>query len=276
METGKCALLGKGVYKDIPDELTLGRIPTVSELDYASGEEFDKLLIDKILPASIEEKVNFNDLLDIDFSWLCMQLRIHNYGPYHTTNVIFCTECGENSYGDYQVDLRRIDCVHLPEKFVNKFIIKRDEFVDFKGDISIKIPTIQNISNAHKDKQFELKDGRINREFARICYMISDIKGKSALTPIEIKLMIEKEMMSADYMILKDVITDIADFGLRAGGSCQCPKCDNNDAGFLGLSEDRFFKPTLDDLRAWKKDRQAAPKEPTKSTPQVIGDKITK
>lgn len=36
----KIQLLGKGMYKDIPDELTLNAIPTSAELDYVGGEDF--------------------------------------------------------------------------------------------------------------------------------------------------------------------------------------------------------------------------------------------
>jgi len=253
----KCQLLGKGLYKDIPEELTLGRIPTISDLDYTTGDAFDKFLLDKILPVSIEDKINFNDLLEIDFQWICRALRIHNYGPYHTTTTIWCEDCGETSSGEYQVDLRRIDCKYLPDKFVNEFSIKRAEFLDFKGDVVLKLPTIQKILNAYKDKQFQSNDGRVNREFARICYMITTIKGKVGMTPIEIKLMIEKEMSSADFMMLRGIITDLADYGLRAGGETKCPVCSSDTAVYMGLSEDRFFRPTLEDLRAWKKDRQS-------------------
>lgn len=255
MEMNKCVLLGRGIYKDIPDELTLKKIPTVSELDYASGEEFDKVLIDSILPVSIAEKINFNELLEIDFQWLCRALRIENYGPYHTTNAIWCDQCGSTSHGEYQVDLRSIGCKELPPGFTNDFVIKRDEFIDFNGDIKFRLPTIQKINNAYKDKAFQTADGRVNREFARICYMVSSIKGKDALTPIEIKLQLQKDLSPADYIILKGIVNDMADFGLRAGGECECPKCGSQKAAFIGLTEDRFFRPTLADLKLWKQNR---------------------
>ena len=37
----KIELLGKGLYDDIPDQLTLKNIPTASELDYVGAEDFD-------------------------------------------------------------------------------------------------------------------------------------------------------------------------------------------------------------------------------------------
>ena len=75
-------LLGKGLYSasksNIPDVLTIKSIPTVSELDYVGSEDFDKVMLDKILPAAVEEKINFRELLEIDYYWLCRCLRILN------------------------------------------------------------------------------------------------------------------------------------------------------------------------------------------------------
>ena len=68
-------LLGKGLYQDkgIPNILTLEAIPTISELEYVSSEDFDKTMIEKILPSAIKEKVNFYDLLEIDYQWLLLR-----------------------------------------------------------------------------------------------------------------------------------------------------------------------------------------------------------
>lgn len=255
----KVELLGKGLYKDIPDVLTLTAIPTASELDLVSGEDFEKTMLEIILPQAVQEKVDFKELLEIDFQWLCRCLRIINYGPYHTTNAIFCTECGKTSYGEYQVNLETIGCKPLPEGFVNDLVINRDEFLDFGGDVHLKLPTIQQMMNSEKDKAFQSADGKSNREFARMCYMISSIKGKSNLTPVEIRLMIRNEFSAADYVILRNRVQELADYGLRAGGKAQCPKCGNKDAAFIALLDDRFFRPTVGNLREWKNSRSTRP-----------------
>ena len=257
MISEKIQLLGKVVYADIPDELTLTSIPTASELDYVGSEDFEATMVDKILPQAVEEKINFRNLLEIDFQWVCRCLRILNYGPYHTTNTIFCPDCGKQSYGEYRVDLQTIECKPLPEGFTNEIKVTKDMFLDFNGDIVLKLPTIQEIMNAYKDKAFINEKGRVNRELARMCYMIKSIKGKSNLTPIEIKMLIQKELTSADYIILKDEISNLTDYGLRAGGSTVCPKCQSRNAAFIALVDDRFLRPTLGDLREWKHSRSA-------------------
>ena len=257
MISEKIQLLGKGLYTDIPDELTLTSIPTASELDYVGSEDFEATMLDKILPQAVAEKVNFRNLLEIDFQWICRCLRLLNYGPYHTTNAIFCSECNKTSYGEYRVDLRTIGCKELPEGFVNEIKVSKDSFLDFEGDIVLKLPTIQETMNAYKDKAFINEKGRVNRELARMCYMIKSIKGKKNLTPIEIKMIIQKDLTSADYIILKDEISNLTDYGLRAGGSTTCPKCNSHDAAFIALVDDRFLRPTLGDLRQWKHDRSS-------------------
>lgn len=253
----KIELLGKGLYTDIPDVLTLTNMPTISELDYVGGEDFDVTMLEKILPESVQEKIDFKQLLEIDYTWLCRCLRLLNFGPYHTTNSIFCTHCSNTSYGEYMVNLNTIECKPLPEGFTNEIVIPRESFIDFQGEVKIKLPTIQQVLNASKDKAFQTADGRSNRDLARMCYMISSIKGNTGLTPVEIKLMIQKEFSPADYIILKKEIRALTDYGLRAGGSAQCPKCGNKDAAFIALVDDRFFRPTVGDLREWKHSRSA-------------------
>ena len=255
MISEKVQLLGKGIYTSIPDELTLTSIPTASELDYVGSEDFEITMLDKILPAAVEEKVNFRDLLELDFQWVCRCLRILNYGPYHTTNAVFCSDCNKTTYGEFQVDLTTIECKELPAEFKNEIVISKDSFLDATGDVVLKLPTIQDTLNAYKDKAFINEKGRVNRELARMCYMIKSINGKTNLTPIEIKIIIQKTFSSADYIILKDEVANLTDYGLRAGGSTTCPKCKSQSAAFIALVDDRFLRPTLGDLRKWKHDR---------------------
>ena len=250
-------LLGKGLYADsnIPDILTLKSIPTASELDYVGGEDFVATMLDKIFPQAIEEQCDFRKLLEIDFHWICRALRILNYGPYYTTNAVFCESCGEVSRGEYQADLRTVDVKVLPKGFDNKIVISRDEFIDYNGDIILKLPTIQDIMNAGKDKLFELPNGERNRELARICYMVKSINNQTGLTPTDIKFTIQNKLSSADFFILKQVAGEMTDYGLRAGGTTICPKCGSKHAAFIALVDDRFFRPTLGNLRAWKSDK---------------------
>ena len=257
MLSEKIELLGKGQYEDkIPNELTLKNIPTISELDYVGGEDFDKIMLEKILPQAVDEDIPFIDLLEIDFQWVCRCLRFLNYGPYHTTNSIFCDKCGKTSYGEYQVNLQTIACKPLPDGFVNLLTIKREEFIDFEGDIQLKLPTIQAMLNAGKDKQFQNEKGIINKELARICYMIVSMAGHSGLTPVDVRLNIDKMMSPADIVVLKALTAELTDFGLRAGGSAQCPSCHSLEAAFIA-TDDRFFRPTLGNLRKWKDDKRA-------------------
>ena len=270
MISEKIELLGKGLYKDIPDVLTLHNIPTASELDYVGSEDFDKTMLENILPSAVEEKINFYDLLELDYQWICRCLRILNYGPYYTTNTIFCNECGKTSYGEFQVNLNTINCKPIPGNFINDIEIKQDEFMNYNGCIHLKLPTIKQTLNAYKDKAFQTADGRTNRELARICYMITSINGKSNLTPVEIKMIIQKELSSADYIMLKNVVADLTDFGLRAGGSAQCPKCGNMDAAFIALADDKFFRPTLGNLRQWKNDNSTGENKNLSGSPSKI------
>ena len=134
MLSEKTALLSKGMYKDIPDVITLKSIPTSSELEFVGSEDFDKTMLDVIFPQAIEEKFDYYSLLEIDYQWICRCLRILNYGPYYTTNSIFCGNCQQISYGEYQVDLRSVNVIPLPEGYKNDITISRDEFIDFGKD----------------------------------------------------------------------------------------------------------------------------------------------
>lgn len=266
MISEKLELLGRGLYKSIPNVITLKDIPTASELDCVGSEDFDRVMLEKVLPAAIEEKIDCYELLEIDYQWVCRCLRILNYGPYYTTNAIFCADCNKRSFGEYQVNLNTVECIPLPEGFINELHITKDNFIDFDGDIKIKLPTIRQIINAYKDKAFQTPDGKSNRELAKICYMITSIKGKTGLTPVDVKLIIQNELSSADYIMLKDAVYELSNFGLRAGGVAQCPNCHNKNATFIALPDDRFFRPTVGNLRSWRADRDAGSDEKLSGT----------
>lgn len=254
MISEKVELLGKGLYGDeIPDELTIKSIPTSAELDMVGSEDFVETMLDKIFPKAIEEKINFRHLLEIDFHWLCRCLRIINYGPYFTTNTIFCPDCDSISRGDYQVNLNGVECVPLPEGFVNNIKISKDEFIDYDGDMILRLPTIAEVVDASKDKLFASVK---NTDYARLCYTIKSIKGKN-VTPVEVKSILETDVSGADFLILKEIAKQLTDYGLRAGGSTVCPKCKSRNASFIALVDDRFLRPSLGDLRAWKHDKNS-------------------
>ena len=253
----KIALLGAGLYKDIPDVLTLKSIPTASELDYVGGEDFQATMLDIIFPKAIEEQFNYRNLLEIDFHWICRCLRILNYGPYYTTNTLFCPTCDKVSRGEYEVDLRTIEVKPLPEGFSNAITITRDEFIDFDGEIVLHLPTIQEMMNADKDTFFADANGDINNNLSRLCYAISSIKGNSKITPIEIKNTIQNSLSAADYRILLDKASDLTKYGLMSGGTAVCPKCGSKEAVYVALVDARFFRPTVGNLRTWKAARNA-------------------
>ena len=260
----KIELLGGDYYKDvgIPKTLTLTSIPTASELEYVSAEDFDETMIASILPKAIEEKINFNALLEIDYQWILRCLRIINYGPYYTTNVIRCPNCGAK-YGEFQVNLQGVECIPLPPDFNGEFVIKRDEFIDYQGDVKFKMLTIREALNAMKDPQFEDKqDKKIDRRLARLCYSIKSMGTDVHLNPVEVRLKILKELSAADYVILKEMSKQLTNYGLRAGGNCIC-SCGSEEAVFIAPVDDRYFRPTMGDLRTWKADKRKREAENT-------------
>lgn len=250
----KIQLLGKGVYKDIPDEITLKSITTGSELDYVGSEDFDEVMLNKILPQCIEENIDPKQLLEIDYYWVLRCLRFINYGPYVHVGAIFCDKCETTSRGEYIANLETVPCKPLPENFENKIVISKDEFISFNKDIELRLPTIQDILNSRKDKQFQDAFGRSNRQFARLCYMISSIGGEH-LDPVAIRMKLQKDLEPADYVILTELAGNATDYGLRAGGSITCPKCQNDQASFVAFVDERFFRPSVDLLRRWAEDR---------------------
>jgi len=260
-------LLGKGLYDNIPDVLTLKSIPTASELDYVGAEDFESTMLKSIFPKAIEggENMDFSKLLEIDFHWICRALRLLNYGPYYTTNMIICPKCGA-VHGEYQVDLRNIGVRELPEDFINSITISKNEFIDFKDDIVLHLPTIQEMLNARNDKIFQDKMGRTNLELARKCYMITSIGTRKNIPPLDIKYTIQNVLTPADYVIFKNISDDLIDYGLRYGGYTRCPKCGSEEAAFAALVSDKFFRPTMGNLRRWRDDRSAGADENISTT----------
>lgn len=247
-------LLGKGLYKTIPDEVNINALPTASELEYVGSEDFDSTMIKSILPQVVEggKDMDFNELLEIDYEWLCRCLRMKSYGPYFTTNRIYCPECNKVHEGNYKVDLRTVGINPLPENFVNNMTISHEEFIDFKDDIVMQILTVRDHMAMAKDSLFQRANGSRNVSLARLCYMIKQIGNKKNLTPIDVRTMITKNMSSADYEILKDVAAQHDNYGLQITGQVSCPVCGSKDAYFIALQQDKFFRPSVGDIREFK------------------------
>lgn len=256
MMSEKIELLGS--YADIPKELTAKALSTSTELEYVGAENFEQMMLDKILPQSIEEKINFYNLLEMDFQWICRCLRFINYGPYHTVNTIFCDSCGPVRM-EARVDLRTIAVKSLPEGFVNDIVVKKEDLIDFKKDIHLSLLTIKDVLNAYSDKLFFDSEGKSRKEFARMCYMIKSVGKDANITPVQAKMIIENELSPADFAVLKEMVGQLTDYGLRAGGRCQCPKCHSNNAAFIALVDDRFFRPSVGDIREGRNDRHQWP-----------------
>jgi hypothetical protein len=250
----KIELLGKNIYTDIPAQLTLKSFPTVTELEYVGSEDFEETMLNEIFPKAIEEQVNFNNLLEIDFQWICRGFRFLNYGPYWTTRGFVCNNCGPVQI-EAQVDLRTVGCKPLPETFSNDIVISKDELIDYDKDIHIKLMTIKEVLNSRKDPAFKRANGSINTQLARICYSISQLGNDKSVNALTAKLEIEKKFSPADFQILKSKVAELTDYGLRAGGKCKCPQCHGDSATFLALADDRFFRPTVGDLKAGRNDR---------------------
>ena len=262
MLSEKIELLGKGLYRDIPNELTLKAFPTVTELDYVGSEDFDRTMLDVIFPKCIEEKINFRNLLEIDYMWICRGLRFLNYGPFFTTNTILCEKCGPVK-AECQVDLRAVGCKALPEGFTNDIVVGKDDLIDFDKEIHLHLLTINEALALRKDNLFKRADGEYNTSYARMCYSITSIGNIKDITPVSAKLEIESKLSNADMKALNQIVEDLTDYGLRGGGRCQCPKCKSTNAAFIALADDRFFRPTLGDLKQGRNYRSVRGEENT-------------
>lgn len=245
----------RGTGQDIPSTITLTELPTASELDYVSAEDFHNVMVNDILPQSIEEGVNPKSFLESDYYWVLRALRMMNYGPYIDVRRIFCLDCGEITDGAFQCDIRTVESKPMPKDVTSRLTIKADEFLDFDKDIELKLLTIQDVQNYEKDKQFKDASGETDGMFARLCYSIKSIGGVPS-DPVVSRNTIQSEMSPADYRILRDLSRDLTDFGLRSAGRCQCPNCRSNNAQFFCLVDEQFFRPSLDNLRGWGVDRK--------------------
>lgn len=247
-------LFGKGLYKTIPDSIKLSAVPTASELEYVGAEDFDSTMLNTIFPEVIEdsEGMDFKELLEVDYDWICRCLRMKSYGPFFNTNRIFCSNCDKVHRGDYTVDLRNVGVNLIPEGFINRIAIDSDEFIDFKDNIVMHLMTMQDHLAMQKDTAFDRKNGSKDVTLARMCYSIKQIGLHENMTPLDVRAYIKNNMSSADYEILKSIVNENDNYGLQFTGSATCPVCGSTDAYFIALQQDKFFRPTVGDLRNFK------------------------
>lgn len=231
--TERVQLLGN--YQSIPKVLTISSLDTSKDMSLVGEEDYDSMLLFRVIPELVQEKVDLSELLEIDFRWLCRCIRILSYGSIHTTNSIFCNDCGKTSYGDYKVNLNTVICKPLPSLFDNQIILHKDEFIELTDIIIMKLPTIAQVLDAVADKRFD------HRSIAEFCYSVLSINNKVMTDPAEVLQYLSQYVSVADYWIMKELYFHLSDYGLRSGGRTQCPHCNKNTGVFVALPDDRFF-----------------------------------
>ena len=247
-------LLGQGMYSTVPDEIKINALPTASELEYVGSEDLDSVMVRSILPQVVDggKDMDFSELLEVDYEWVCRCLRMKSYGPFVTTTRIYCPDCNKSHQGRYTVDLRNVGINPIPEGFVNNITVSHEEFIDFKDDIVMQLLTVKDHMAMVQDKLFQRSNGSRNVTLSRLCYMIKQIGNKKNLTPIDVRTVLLKQMSSADYEILKDVVAQHDNYGLQITGQVSCPVCGSKDAYFIALQQDKFFRPSVGDIRELK------------------------
>ena len=254
--TEQVSLMGAGLYDGIPDTITISELPTASELDYVAADDFHEVMLTKILPKCIEEDFDPKKLFEFDYYWVLRCLRIMNYGPYVEVGRIFCANCNEYTDGPFQCDVTAVESKPVPPNVRDMLHISRNEFMNFQKDVDLKLLTIQDVLNSRKDKQFQDALGNHDSSFARLCYEITAIGGIPA-DPVSTRTTIKSELSPADYRILQAVSRELLDFGLRSGGKVRhtCTNCGSDDGRFFVFVDEQFFRPSLDSLREWRKNR---------------------
>ena len=247
-------LLGQDIYKTIPNQININAVPTASELEYVGAEDFDRTMVMSIFPKVVDESdgMDFTELLEIDYDWICRCLRIKSYGPYITTNRIYCNDCNDVHKGEFQVDLRTVGLTPLPSNCSTTVKISSEDFIYCKDDFELRLLTMKDRLVQQQDTLFDRKDGTRDGAFANICYMVKRIGTDDTVTPIDVRNYIKSKMESIDYEILKTEVSERTNFGLHVMGSVECPVCHGNDAYFIALRQDKFFRPSMGDIKQYK------------------------
>lgn len=254
MLSEKVVLIARDAYSTIPNELNVNAVPTATELEYVGAEDFDKAMVNDVLPKVVDdsEGMDFSELYDFDYDWLCRCLRLKSYGPYFTTNRIFCPDCNDVHRGEYQVDLRSVPITPMPKGFVNDLTVDAEEFIDCKDRISFKLLTVKDKMHIDQDTMFDRSDGTKNLSLARLCYQIKSIGNQKDMTPLDVRQYITKKMSAADYEILKDCVAKLTNFGMHVMGYTACPVCGSKNAYYIALQQDKFFRPSVGDIKQYK------------------------
>jgi len=235
-----------GTYTNIPKVVTISSINTEDELRYVGDESYIDLMLNDMFPKLIVEDIDYDSLLEIDFHWLCRCIRILSFGPIHSTNSIFCDNCHKTTYGEYKVNLNTVACKPIPKDAPSIYMVNRSEFLEFESDVFFKLLTIAEANKMSQDDTFIRRNGKVDVIVGRLCYMITAIGDRDNLKPYDVYHILKNEISSADYQLLRAVITSMSDYGLRSGGKARCPKCHSNEAAFIALQDDRYY------VRPWE------------------------
>lgn len=261
---------GSNFYgEDVPKTITIKTTTTGDELEKCAAEAFHNVMVEKILPRCIEPKFNFRKLLEIDYNIILRKMLAVSCGPFVKPTNLTCSDCGAFIKNPEELaSLETVETTPIPEDIGDEIVCPAGELLYNEDEIHLRFTRVSNIlSDSALLQKLRQANANITREqlqyelsMNRLAYLL-----KSAGPPEEQKPFADfnfaigylKRMDANDIRMLAKFYSDATTYGDSPLVKTKCPVCQGHNAEFQNVITAYSFRPTVEQLRAWRDLRRA-------------------
>ena len=239
----------------MPETITVSAYTTELEQLRLSSESFHKVMIEQILPKIITPQIPIKELYELDYYLILRRARLATWGPYFTVASTYCPHCqatdgtrGVLHKSKTQVRLDTVG-VLLPDAGQDiplECKISHDEFLFTDADVVFSANKCKDLLLIERTKIADSK-----RPLLGLAASLRSVTGEQF---IDISEAVDwlAALPAADFQLLHEAYQKSFAYGLSSKGEVKCSVCGQN-AMFFAPINDYYFRPTTNDLQAWKR-----------------------
>ena len=240
----------------IPQTVTISSYTTAHEQLRLSSDNLTKVMIESILPACIDPKINIKELYEPDFWLLLRHLRMITWGPFFTPGHYVCPNCvnesgikGNVATWNGMINLADIAIARPdnPEELITQTKVGHDEFLFLDSDVTMHINKCKDLLMIETVRVPEER-----KKLLPIAAAISSVENTEFITIEEVVDWLCDTVSPVDFDILSNAYSSAFSFGLSNRCDVTCPKCGGAAWCYVPIN-DNYFRPTRENLTEWKK-----------------------
>lgn len=273
ISTQHTLLGGEEFYGDeIPQTITIKTTTTGDELEKCAAEAFHNTMIEQIFPRCIEPKFNFRKLLELDYMGILRKMLITSCGPFVKPSVISCPDCGAIiKDSETLASIENVDVTPIPDGMGDCVVCPSGELLYCDDEIHLRFTRVSHmLGDAALLQKLRQKNQNISKDYVqyelsmnRLAHMLISAGEPGSQKPfmdLNFAMSYLRKLDANDVRMLAKFYTERTAFGDSSVAKTICPSCHGPNAEFHNVINAYSFRPSMEQLTAWRDLRRSESK----------------